>query len=43
MTFASAESALAARWLIWALYAAVAFGLMLLAYVEFKQSRGEEP
>lgn len=43
MILASAESALAAWWLVRAWFASVTLGLILLAWVEFKESRGEQP
>ena len=43
LIFASADSALAARWLIRAWFASVAFGLIVLAWSEYRESRGLEP
>lgn len=43
MTFASVESALAAWWLVRAWFASVVFAVAILAWVVFKESRGEQP
>jgi hypothetical protein len=43
MILASVESALAAWWLIRAWFGTVSFGLLLLAWVRYRESIGEEP